>query len=150
MIKDIFQRSKTYQNLTPGERAFLQVLGSLLTNGLTTGLLAAGGYLMAPGMIDPQNLVYIAIMAVVFSVAHGVAKYVSAQGDPALGAAIEMVTSAEQQRVPMPMTSAPPPNRPTTMQLQPPSQRFTSMTTLPDLPAIPLQPPQQQPPSQRL
>jgi hypothetical protein len=145
MIKDIFQRSKTYQNLTPGERAFLQVLGSLLTNGLTTGLLAAGGYLMAPGMIDPQNLVYIAIMAVVFSVAHGVAKYVSAQGDPALGAAIDVVTNAAQQRVPQTLTASPPPNRPTTMQLQP---RFTSMVTQPDLPVI--QPPQQQPPSQRL
>ena len=144
---NIVQKAQTYANLTPYERALLKVLRSLFVNGLTAGLLAAGGYLMAPGMIDLQNLAFIVILAIVYSIAHGIAKYVTASGDPALGAAIEVVTNAAQQRLPQSLTSAPPPNRPTTMQLQPQVPRFTSMTTIPDLPIV--QPPQR-PPTQQL
>lgn len=114
---DIFRKAQKHASLTPSERALLKLLWSLTINGLTTGLLAAGGYLMAPGMIDLQNLAYIVIIAVVFSIAHGVAKYVSAHGDPPLGAAIDVAVTAAEQRVPLPRVRNP-----------------ASMDTLPNVP----------------
>lgn len=91
---------------------------------------------MAPGMIDLQNLAFIVILAVVFSIAHGIAKYVTASGDPVLGAAIDVVTNAEQQRVPQALQP---------MQM-PRMRNPSSMDTLPNMPIV--QPPR--PPTQQL
>ena len=134
---ELFKKAQANLNLTPGQRAVLKTLQSLLLAAITAGVLAAGGYLMAPGMIDTQRLIDIIIAAVVFSFAHGVAKYVTAQGDAPLGDAIELVTQAMEQRIPL--QSVPPPQQGV--------RRFQSMDTLPNMPIV--QPPQR-PPTQQL
>ncbi|GAC1464849.1 MAG: hypothetical protein PVSMB2_31150 [Ktedonobacteraceae bacterium] len=134
---NIIQKAQINANLTPGERALLKTLQSLLLTAITAGLLAAGGYIMAPGMIDTQRLIDIVIAAIVLSLAHGVAKYVTAQGDAPLGTAIEEVTQAVEKRLPQVL-------QPTAM---PRVRNPSSMDTIPNMPIV--QPPQR-PPTQQL
>lgn len=102
---NLLQRAFNGANLTPGERAFLKVLQSLALGGLVTGLLAVSDLLTTEsGVVDLQKLLGVAVVAVVLSVAHGLAKYASAQGDTPLGAAIEIVTTQAGQRL-RPITS---------------------------------------------
>lgn len=107
---NLFQRAMANLNLTPGERALLKTLQSLIITAIISALLAAASLLNVPGSINIHDLVYVVIVALIFSLGHGIAKYFTASGDTPLGAAIEAVTEAAEKRIPPvpPPTSQPP------------------------------------------
>lgn len=107
---NLFQRAFANHNLTPGERALLKTLQSLIIGAIISALFAVASFLSKPGTIDIHDLLYVVIIALIFSLAHGLAKYFTAQGDTPLGAAIEAVTDAAEKRIPasQPPTSQPP------------------------------------------
>lgn len=105
---NLFQRAMANLNLTPGERAVLKTLQSLIITAIISALLAAASFLSLPGSINVHDLVYIVVVALLFSLAHGIAKYATAQGDVPLGAAIEAVTDAAEKRIPASQPPVPP------------------------------------------
>lgn len=104
---NLFQRAFANHNLTPGERAVLKTLQSLIIGAIITALFAAASFLSKPGSVDIHDLIYVVVIALIFSLAHGIAKFVTASGDAPLGAAIEAVTDAAEQKIP-PIPPAPP------------------------------------------
>lgn len=105
---NLFQKAAANLNLTPGERALLKTLQSLLIGALITGLFTATAYLHLPGAINTHDLIYVVAIAIIFSLAHGIAKVITANGDEPLGAAIEAVTEAAEKRLPPTNASGPP------------------------------------------
>jgi hypothetical protein len=97
---NIFQRAAANLNLTPGERALLKTLQSLLITAIVVGLITAATYLNGSGPINWRYLTFTVIIAIIFSFAHGIAKLITANGDEPLGAAIEAVTEAVEKKIP--------------------------------------------------
>ncbi len=97
---NLLQKAQAGLNLTPGERAILKTLQSLFITALIAGLIAAAQYLTAPGEVNWTAVGYAVVIAIIFSFAHGLAKYVTASGDLPLGSALEAVTSAAEQKLP--------------------------------------------------
>jgi uncharacterized membrane protein len=105
---NLFQKAAANLNLTPGERALLKTLQSLLITAIIAGLIAGATYLNNPEPINWQHLGYIVIIAIVFSFAHGIAKFITAQGDTPLGVAIESVVEGVEKRLPATDSQKPP------------------------------------------
>jgi hypothetical protein len=105
---NIFQKAAANLNLTPGERALLKTLQSLAITALITAFLTIASFLGLPGAINVHDLVYVVFVAVLFSLGHGIAKVVTANGDEPLGDAIEAVTEAAEKRLPPTNASGPP------------------------------------------
>jgi hypothetical protein len=107
---NIFSLASAGANLTPGQRAFLKVIQALVIQALALGL-AAGLSAIALYVIQASTGVsvdYIVVlrlfgvaagMAIINSFGHGLAKYLSAQGEAPLAVAVETVTNAIGQRV---------------------------------------------------
>jgi len=96
---NLFQRAVKGLPLTPGERAFLKALQTLVMGAILAVLLGASQYLAGSGgPIDWGKLGYVLLLTFLFSLGHGLAKYFTAQGDAPLGQAVEQVTSAAEKR----------------------------------------------------
>lgn len=105
---NLFQRAAANLNLSPCERALLKTLQSFIITVLIAGLLEAASYINSTGPISWQHLVYVMLIAIIFSLAHGIAKFFMAQGDTPLGAAIEAVTEAAEKKLPPTGAQKPP------------------------------------------
>ena len=130
---NIFQKAEAYLNLTPVERATLTTLWSLLRAAIITGLVAIANAAAAPGDIRWLNVLYVGIIAVVFSFSDGVAKYFTARGDPALGSAIEAVNKEAKKKVP--------PSLPVSQFVPMPLKAPAMPTTRADTSVVPTAPP---------
>ena len=112
---NIISKAHANLNLTPMERAALKTGQSLIISGMIAAFLAAGQYLTQAGTVDWRQLFVVAFVALLFSVAHGVAKYFTAQGDPplqAFGAAADTLVSDVEHRYQPPQPPQSPPTLP--------------------------------------
>lgn len=83
-LKTLPQRAVGYQNLTPIERSLLKVWQTLLISAGVSGALAFIEYVSAGNKLDWQHIAFVMSTGFVIALAHGVLKYLSAQGDPQL------------------------------------------------------------------
>ena len=86
---DIFARARSYQSLTPAERAFLRLLEGLASVALVGAATAAAQYLSSPagaslGSFDWPLIARVCVAGAAVAVLMAVAKYFKAHGDPAL------------------------------------------------------------------
>ena len=90
---DIFARARSYQSLTPAERAFLRLLEGLASVALVGAATAAAQYLSSPagaslGSLDWPLIARVCVAGAAVAVLMAVAKYFKAHGDPALADAL--------------------------------------------------------------
>ncbi len=82
-MPSLFQRASQRLPLTPAERAFLRTLKSLMIGAVLIAFQTAMQYLAAPGKLNLQQIISESILVGIFSLAHGILKYVNANGDAA-------------------------------------------------------------------
>lgn len=82
----VFKRARAYVNLTPGERAFLKLVGGIAGTAVIAGLLAAAQVLAGTplGQVSWQVVLHVGAGAFAASLWAALAKYYKAHGDPPL------------------------------------------------------------------
>lgn len=132
---DLFAAAHQGAQLSPGQRALLKFLQSLFIGALLAALLAAAQYLAAPGQINWTTLGIVALTAGVLSIAHGIAKFITAQGDVylPLGNAIEQIIQEIERRYHLAPPASPPPATGTGESPSPASQESGATSTLPPI-----------------
>lgn len=83
----LYHRAINYQNLSPTERALLKAGQSLLIGAGATAVMAGLEYIQSHGTgLNYQQLAAVLLTTFVFTLAHGLLKFLSASKDPQLSA----------------------------------------------------------------
>jgi hypothetical protein len=85
-MMSLFARARAYLNLTPGERAFLKLLGGIAGTAVVAAILAAAQVLAGtpPNQVSWQVVLHVAAGAFLAALWTALAKYYKAYGDPPL------------------------------------------------------------------
>jgi hypothetical protein len=89
----LLQRARRHEPLTPGERAFLRLIEGLVCTALVAALPVVADALGSAG-VNWTDVGRAALAAAAVAVLLALAKYARAQGDPALGDALDELGEA--------------------------------------------------------